>query len=135
MSFKTRAELQGDGPITIERDAHGIPHVLAASDDDLYRGLGYCHGADRGLQMLVLRVLVQGRGCELLADSDEMLGIDRFFRRMNFGREAAAERDKLPAGAMLDGPLIVEEATSTTLVHPDQHLRVDDFGFLHLTSA
>ena len=53
------------------------------------------------------------------------------------GRHEAAvyERDKLPAGAMLDGPLIVEEATSTTLVHPDQHLRVDDFGFLHLTSA
>jgi len=96
MSFKTRTELRGDGLVVIERDAHGIPHVMAAYDSDLYRGLGYCHGADRGLQMLVLRVLVQGRGCELLADSDEMLGVDRFFRRMDFGREAAAERDKLP---------------------------------------
>ena len=53
------------------------------------------------------------------------------------GRHEAAiyARDKLPAGALLDGPLIVEEATSTTLVHPGQMLRVDDFGFLHITNA
>ena len=52
------------------------------------------------------------------------------------GRHEAAvyARDKLPAGALLEGPMIVEEATSTTLVHPGQTLRVDDFGFLHITS-
>ena len=43
------------------------------------------------------------------------------------------ERDKLPAGATIDGPLVVEEATSTTLVHPGQHMRVDDYGFLRIT--
>lgn len=96
MSFKDRVDLQGDGAIAIVRDAHGIPHVLAAFDTDLYRGLGYCHAADRAVQMLMLRVLVQGRGCELLADTDEMLAVDRFFRRMDFGHAAAAERDKLP---------------------------------------
>ena len=53
------------------------------------------------------------------------------------GRHEAAvyERDKLPVGAMLEGPLIVEEATSTTLVHPSQHLRVDEYGFLHITNV
>ena len=52
------------------------------------------------------------------------------------GRHEAAvyERDRLPVGAMIEGPLIVEEATSTTLVHPGQMLRVDDFGFLHITN-
>ena len=52
------------------------------------------------------------------------------------GRHEAAvyERDGLPVGAILDGPLIVEEATSTALVHPGQRLRVDDFGFLHITN-
>jgi N-methylhydantoinase A len=52
------------------------------------------------------------------------------------GRHEAAvyARDKLPAGAVLDGPMIIEEATSTTLIHPGQTLRVDDFGFLHITS-
>ena len=48
---------------------------------------------------------------------------------------AVYERDKLPVGAMLEGPLIVEEATSTTLVHPSQQLRVDEYGFLHITNA
>ena len=53
------------------------------------------------------------------------------------GRHEAAvyARDKLPAGTLLNGPLIVEEATSTTLVHPGQKLRVDDFGFLHITNT
>jgi N-methylhydantoinase A len=53
------------------------------------------------------------------------------------GRHEAAvyERDKLPAGATLEGPLIVEEATSTTLLHPGQVLRVDTFGFLRITEA
>ncbi len=48
---------------------------------------------------------------------------------------AVYDRDKLPAGAVLKGPLIVEEATSTTLLHPDQVLRVDAFGFLRITEA
>ena len=43
------------------------------------------------------------------------------------------ERDSLPAGAIIEGPLIVEEATSTTLVHPGQHMRVDEYGFLRIT--
>ena len=43
------------------------------------------------------------------------------------------ERDGLPAGAAIEGPLIVEEATATTLVHPGQTMRVDDYGFLRIT--
>jgi len=48
---------------------------------------------------------------------------------------AVYERDGLPPGATLQGPLIVEEATATTLVHPGQTLRVDDYGFLRITDA
>ena len=53
------------------------------------------------------------------------------------GRHEAAvyERDLLPPGAEIEGPLIVEEATATTLVHPGQTLRVDDYGFLRITNA
>ena len=42
------------------------------------------------------------------------------------------ERDLLPAGFQAAGPLIVEEATSTTIVLPGQVLRVDALGFLHI---
>lgn len=45
------------------------------------------------------------------------------------------ERSRLPPGASLAGPLIVEEATSTTVVHPGQSLRVDDFGFLRISNS
>jgi N-methylhydantoinase A len=43
------------------------------------------------------------------------------------------EREELPAGAELVGPLIVEEAMSTTLVHSGQSLRVDEYGNLVIT--
>jgi penicillin amidase len=72
-----------------------VPHVHAADEEDLYRGLGYCHGWDRSLAILLLRILAQGRACELLGNDAEMLEIDRFFRRMNFVGDAPAEVEKL----------------------------------------
>jgi N-methylhydantoinase A len=39
-------------------------------------------------------------------------------------------RDRLPAGFTADGPLIVEEPSTTTLVHPGQRLAVDEMGNL-----
>ena len=48
------------------------------------------------------------------------------------GEHAAAvyERDDLPIGFSVRGPLVVEEPTTTTLVHPGQTLEVDDYGNL-----
>lgn len=40
------------------------------------------------------------------------------------------EREHLPAGFTAPGPLVIEEPTTTTLVHPGQSLRVDDAGNL-----
>ncbi len=59
-------------------------------------------------------------------------------RMVDFGDEgkhlaAVYERDLLPAGFSAAGPMIVEEATSTTMVLPGQRLRVDEFGILHIT--
>ena len=53
MSFKHSIAFDGDGPIQIVRDANGVPVVKAQYDTDLYRGLGYCHGADRGLRSTI----------------------------------------------------------------------------------
>ncbi len=88
--------LQGDGEVVIERDAHGVPHIRAEWDTDLYRGLGYCHAVDRGLQLWVVRALARGQGCQLLADTDEMLEVDRFFRRLGFNRGLTEEIEKVP---------------------------------------
>jgi len=51
-------------------------------------------------------------------------------------REAPVlERELLPPDFKASGPLIIEEPSSTTLIHPGQQLRVDDLGFLHITEA
>lgn len=76
--------VQRDG-VTIVRDAHGVPHIDAPTLGDGYWGLGYCHAYDRGLQLLLTRILGQGRAAELLSGDDETVEVDRFFRRMNFG--------------------------------------------------
>jgi N-methylhydantoinase A len=48
------------------------------------------------------------------------------------GRHTARiyERDRLGAGAELDGPAVVEEAAASTVVFPGQTLRVDGYGNL-----
>jgi N-methylhydantoinase A len=61
-------------------------------------------------------------------------------RRVNLSEEGSweadiVERDRLPAGFSGEGPLIVEERSSTTVVLPGQRLRVDDLGFLRITEA
>jgi N-methylhydantoinase A len=43
---------------------------------------------------------------------------------------AVYERGDLPTGFAAPGPLVIEEPTTTTLVHPGQLLEVDDFGNL-----
>ncbi len=45
------------------------------------------------------------------------------------------DREKLAAGATIDGPAIIEEWTSTTLILPDQLATVDEFGNLIIKRA
>ena len=68
----------------IWRDKNGIPHVEADTMEEMYWGQGYIHALDRGMQMVFMRVLGQGRAAELLDASDETVQIDMFFRRMNW---------------------------------------------------
>jgi len=79
------------------RDKNGTPHVEAETRADMYWGQGYVHARDRGVQMLMMRVLGQGRVCELLNDSEESLGVDKFFRQMNWHNNLQSEFDKLSA--------------------------------------
>lgn len=70
--------------IKIYRDKNGIPHIEAENQIDIYWGMGYVHGVDRGMQMLLMRILGQGRLSELLDASDASLEIDKFFVKMNW---------------------------------------------------
>jgi N-methylhydantoinase A len=46
---------------------------------------------------------------------------------------AIYRRELLTAGAQFDGPAVIEEAGSTSLVHPGNHLTVDERGLLLIT--
>ena len=45
------------------------------------------------------------------------------------------DRYGLGAGAIVRGPAIIEEIDSTTVVHPQYQVRIDDFGQMALTAA
>jgi len=79
----------------IWRDGHGICHVEGKTKADAFGMMGYAHGKDRGMQIILMRILGQGRASELLDASDEMLGIDTFFRRMNWSGSTDLEIKKL----------------------------------------
>jgi len=81
--------------VTFWRDRHGVPHVEAQSESDLYWGHGVVHATDRAMQMLLMRILGQGRMSEFLDSGDAALRVDLFFRRMNWSADAAAQLDLL----------------------------------------
>lgn len=68
----------------VYRDAAGIPHVEGRTLADLLWGMGWVHARDRGLQLLMMRLLGQGRVSEVLDSSEASLRVDLFFRRMNW---------------------------------------------------
>lgn len=45
------------------------------------------------------------------------------------------DRMRLGAGARVEGPAIIEESTSTTLVHPGHFVEVDEYGNLVMTTV
>jgi penicillin amidase len=49
--------------------------------------------------MMLQRILARGELCEKLQDSGEALEADRFFRKWNFAKDAAAEEAALSTGA------------------------------------
>ena len=81
--------------VNIWRDKNGIPHVEATNESDMYWGQGYVHATDRAMQMLLMRILGQGRVSELLDSSEDSLKIDTFFRKMNWTEKTSEQIDAL----------------------------------------
>jgi penicillin amidase len=84
-------------PVTVTRDAFGVPHIVAANEKDLYMAQGYVHAQDRLFQMFLFRAVAQGRLAELLSGSPDAANADKFFRTIGFHRAAVAELAALPA--------------------------------------
>ncbi len=75
--------------VSVDRDRWGVPHIRAASVEDLAEAQGYVMAQDRLWQMDLLRRVARGQLSEILGPGT--LPIDKEFRTNGFAR--AAERD------------------------------------------
>jgi penicillin G amidase len=82
-------------PVRIHWDAHGVPHIEAGTEEDLYMAVGYVHARDRLWQLTLNQLILEGRFAEFFGE--EALPLDRFSRTMGFLRTAKAiERETSP---------------------------------------
>jgi len=102
--------LQVRQPVRIDRDAHGIPHIHAENDDDLFFAFGYAQAQDRLFQLDFLRRRGSGRLAEVLGgDGSELdllsrvvgprslLELDLLARTVGLRRSAERAWQTLPA--------------------------------------
>jgi penicillin amidase len=79
--------------IRIERDNHGIPHIYAETDLDLFFALGYIHAQDRLFQMDLNRRLPSGRLSEIVGEA--AYESDTFYRTLGMHRAAQKTYEKM----------------------------------------
>jgi penicillin G amidase len=108
-------------PVTIRRDAHGVPHIDAATLDDLLVAQGYVTAQDRLWQMDVLRRASNGELAEILGPS--LVSHDRMQRalqiRLNAQRvydaQSAEDRARLDDYARGVNLFIAQAESSNSL--------------------
>jgi penicillin G amidase len=91
-----QAHLAGlSAPVTVQRDAHGVPHITAATEDDLFVAQGYVTAQDRLWQMDILRRNANGELAEILGSA--LLPHDRMQRVLKMRDTAQRIYASLPA--------------------------------------
>ena len=82
-------------PVTVYRDAYGIPQIYARTAHDLFMAQGYVHAQDRFWEMDFRRHVTAGRLAELFGPSQ--VATDAFIRTLGWRRVAEQELDLLTA--------------------------------------
>ena len=72
--------------IRVERDADGVPRIVAQDDEDLAFGLGFVHAQERLFQMELQRRYGAGRLAEILGP--QAVAVDRQMRVLGLYRAA-----------------------------------------------
>jgi len=75
--------------VEVRTDDHGIPHIFAQDEDDLFFAQGFITARERMFQMDLTRLA--GRGELSLLFGDSMLETDRYFKTLGFYRAAESE--------------------------------------------
>ena len=94
-----QAQLGGlSAPVMVRRDAHGVPHIEAATLDDLLEAQGYVTAQDRLWQMDMTRRLAAGEAAELLGP--KLLPHDTMQRVLAFRATAERIAATMPPGQL-----------------------------------
>jgi penicillin amidase len=81
-------------PVTIRRDAHGVPHIDAATQDDLFLAQGYVTAQERLWQMDMFRRHADGNLAEILGP--KLIRHDQIQRTLEIRRSAQRFYASLP---------------------------------------
>ncbi len=84
-----------DSRIQIRRGEEGTVYLRGKDDLDLARALGFAHACDRMLQMMLVRVIAQGRLSEFIKDDDSTFEIDVFMRERGLAADAKGDQINL----------------------------------------
>ncbi len=94
--MKEKIVVEGkSGEVVITRLEKGVPRIKAGSIEDVYLGLGYMHGYDRGFQMWFMKILAEGKASKMFGDREDLIEIDKYFRKLNFTKPVGEELDSL----------------------------------------
>jgi penicillin amidase len=92
-------------PVIVRRDAHGVPHIEAATEEDLFMAQGYVTAQDRLWQMDLFRRYANGELAEIVGSSmlkhdkeQRVLQIRNTARRI-YANQPPADRARLEAYA------------------------------------
>ncbi len=88
------------GDVRVIRDAHGVPHIFAATLTDAARTLGYLHAQDRFFQMDISRRVLTGRLAAAIGPRG--LRLDRLFRALDFESRSRDSLAAMPADLKRD---------------------------------
>lgn len=95
------------GPVTIERDALGVPTIRAADRVDAARVLGFLHAQDRFFQMDLMRRSSAGELSALFGalavDADKQIRVHRFRHRAGRVLAVASPEERRLLGAYAEG--------------------------------
>ena len=127
----TEGRLQAGGlraALSIERDAHGIPTIRAASLQDAWFGLGFAHAQDRLWQLETHKRIASGRLAE--AFGANALEADKFLRALGVRR--SAERQWQQASPDVRGMLEAYSAGINAFIAEHLAARPPEFVLLGL---
>lgn len=134
-NFEVRVMLDDSGVPTLER-------FIELFDEAHAREYGY-QVPGRVIQIINVRLQAIGQVVKAplspARQDGSVQGARIGQRRIYHGKahgwheSAVYDRDLLPAGALIDGPAVIEEMSSTTVLGPEHQARVDAFGTLIIT--